>query len=118
LTPFDQDKTAMPFPLSITFPFDHIDAPDEFVSMQAVHECARAAEEAGFASGTLTDHPVPSHRWLDGGGHYAQDPFVMLAMVAAVTTRLKLQTSWYCPIATRSSPPARSPRSTSFLAAG
>jgi probable F420-dependent oxidoreductase len=93
LTPFDQDKTAMPFPLSITFPFDHIDAPDEFVSMQAVHECARAAEEAGFASGTLTDHPVPSHRWLDGGGHYAQDPFVMLAMVAAVTTRLKLQTN-------------------------
>jgi probable F420-dependent oxidoreductase len=83
----------MPFPLSVTFPFDHIHLPDEFVSMQAVQECARAAEEAGFASGSVTDHPVPSHRWLDSGGHYAQDPFVMLSMVAAVTTRLRLQTN-------------------------
>ena len=83
----------MPFPLSITFPFDHIDQADEFCTMQAVHECARAAEEAGFGSGSVTDHPVPSYRWLDNGGHYAQDPFVMLSMVAAVTTRLRLQTN-------------------------
>ncbi len=82
----------MSFPLSVTFPFDHIDQP-EFTSMQAVHECSKAAEDAGFASGTVTDHPVPSYRWLDNGGHYAQDPFVMLSMVAAVTTRLKLQTN-------------------------
>lgn len=83
----------MPFPLSITFPFDHIDQADEFCTMQAVQECAAAAEEAGFGSGSVTDHPVPSYRWLDNGGHYAQDPFVMLSMVAAVTTRLRLQTN-------------------------
>ncbi len=83
----------MPFPLSVTFPFDHIHLPQEFCSMQAVKECAHAAEEAGFASGSVTDHPIPSYRWLDNGGHYAQDPFVMLSMVAAVTTRLKLQTN-------------------------
>lgn len=83
----------MNFPLSVNLPFDHVEKPDEFVTMAAVHECAKAAEEAGFASGTVTDHPVPSHRWLDSGGHYAQDPFVMLSMVAAVTTRLKLQTN-------------------------
>jgi len=83
----------MSFTLSVTFPFDHIHLPDEFVSMEAVHECARAAEDAGFWSGTVTDHPVPSYRWLDNGGHYAQDPFVMLSMVAAVTKRLRLQTN-------------------------
>ncbi len=83
----------MSFPLSLTFPFDHIQLPDEFMTLQAVKDCAQAAEDAGFYSGTVTDHPVPSHRWLDSGGHYAQDPFVMLAMVAAVTTRLKLQTN-------------------------
>jgi probable F420-dependent oxidoreductase len=83
----------MTFTLSITFPFDHIQYGDEFVSMAAVHECARAAEEAGFWSGTVTDHPVPSYRWLDNGGHYAQDPFVMLSLVAAVTTRLRVQSN-------------------------
>ena len=83
----------MTFTLSLSFPFDHIDQADEYCTMQAVHDCARAADEAGFWSGTVTDHPVPSHRWLDSGGHYAQDPFVMLSMVAAVTNRLRLQTN-------------------------
>ena len=83
----------MTFTLSLTFPFDHVDQPDEYVTMAAVHDCARAAEDAGFWSGTVTDHPVPSYRWLDGGGHYAQDPFVMLSMVAAVTSRLRVQTN-------------------------
>jgi probable F420-dependent oxidoreductase len=83
----------MTFPLSVTFPFDHVHLPQEFMTMQAVHECAKAAEDAGFSSGAVTDHPIPSYRWLDNGGHYAQDPFVMLSMVAAVTTRLKLQTN-------------------------
>jgi probable F420-dependent oxidoreductase len=83
----------MTFTLSVTLPFDHIQHGDEFISMAAVHDCAKAAEAAGFYSGTVTDHPVPSYRWLDNGGHYAQDPFVMLSMVAAVTTKLKLQTN-------------------------
>ena len=83
----------MAFPLSIVFPFDQVHLPDEFMTMDAVKECAHAAEEAGFDSGSVTDHPIPSYRWLDNGGHYAQDPFVMLSMVAAVTTTLKLQTN-------------------------
>ena len=83
----------MAFHVSITFPFDQIEHPEAFISHAAVLDCAKAAEEAGFTSGTVTDHPVPSYRWLDNGGHYAQDPFVMLSMVAAVTTRLKLQTN-------------------------
>lgn len=83
----------MTFTLSTTLPFDHIQHGDEFISMEAVHACAKAIEDAGFYAGTVTDHPVPSARWLDNGGHYAQDPFVMLSMVGAVTTRLKLQTN-------------------------
>ena len=83
----------MTFSLSVNFPFDRIELPEEFVTMQAVHECSAAAEVAGFTSGPVTDHPIPGYRWLDSGGHYAQDPFVMLSLVAAVTTRLKLQTN-------------------------
>ena len=81
------------FPLSVSFPFDRIDVPEEFVTLDAVREIAGVAEEAGFASGCVTDHPVPSHRWLDNGGHYAHDPFVLLSLMAAVTTRLGLQTN-------------------------
>jgi len=83
----------MPFTLSVTLPFDHIDRPDEFVTMDAVRDCSQAAERAGFYAGAVTDHPIPGHRWLDAGGHYAQDPFVMLSMVAAVTTKLRVQTN-------------------------
>ena len=83
----------MAFTLSVTFPFDHIQKGAEFVSMAAVRECARAAEDAGFWSGTVTDHPAPSARWLDSGGHYAQDPFVMLSLVAASTTTLRVQSN-------------------------
>lgn len=83
----------MTFPISVSFPFDQVQAPDEFITMDAVRAIASAAEDAGFASGCVTDHPVPSHRWLDAGGHYAQDPFVMLSLVAGVTTTLGLQTN-------------------------
>lgn len=83
----------MRYPVSITLPFDHIHLPDEFISMEAVIEVSQAAEAAGFSAGCVTDHPVPGSRWLDNGGHYAQDPWVMLSMIAAVTSTLKLQTN-------------------------
>ena len=83
----------MPFDVSVTLPFDNLHAADEFFSLDAVRDIAKAAEQANFSAGAVTDHPVPSYRWLDNGGHYAQDPFVLLSMVAAVTTRLGLMTS-------------------------
>jgi len=83
----------MSFHISITMPFDHIQHPDAFISQEAVVEIAQAVEKAGFTAATVTDHPVPSARWLDAGGHYAQDPFVILSMMGAVTTKLKLQTN-------------------------
>jgi len=83
----------MTFTLSTSLPFDHIHQEAEFVNMEALHEIARAVEDAGFYAGSVTDHPVPSARWLDNGGHYAQDPFVMLSMLGAVTTKLRLQTN-------------------------
>lgn len=83
----------MTFTLSTSLPFDHIELPDEYGTMAALHEIVRAVEDAGFYAGTVTDHPVPSARWLDNGGHYAQDPFVMLSMIGAITTRLRLQTN-------------------------
>jgi probable F420-dependent oxidoreductase len=62
----------------------------EFVSREGVSRVARAAEAAGFDGMGFTDHPAPSHKWLNAGGHDALDPFVALAVVAATTERLRL----------------------------
>ncbi len=83
----------MRFPVSVSLPFDHIHLPEEFISMEAVTEICQTAEVAGFSAGCVTDHPVPGSRWLDNGGHYAQEPFVMLSLIAALTTTLRLQTN-------------------------
>lgn len=81
---------------NIPLPFDRqidpMDAGDDFTSMAAVREIGAAIERAGFAGALVTDHPCPTGRWLDAGGHVAQSPFVMLGLLAAVTTKVRLQT--------------------------
>lgn len=51
---------------------------------------ARAAEAAGFSGIGFTDHPAPSQKWLDGGGHDALDPFVAMTWAAAATSTIRL----------------------------
>lgn len=77
---------------NVPLPFDHSATGDEFLTMEAVHEVGGAIERAGFSACLVTDHPCPTGRWLDAGGHHAHDPFVMLSLVAAATTRIRLQT--------------------------
>ena len=75
-----------------SLPFDRTDAPEEFLQFEAVADIGKTLEQAGFSGGNVTDHPCPTSRWLDAGGHDAQDPFVMLSLLAAVTHTLRLQT--------------------------
>jgi probable F420-dependent oxidoreductase len=62
----------------------------DLVTGAGVAAVATAAEAAGFHGFGFTDHPAPSQRWLDGGGHDALDPFVALGFAAARTTTLRL----------------------------
>jgi len=78
--------------IHVTLPFDNIADPEQFLRPEAVAEVGAVLERAGFDGGNVTDHPCPSGRWLDGGGHHAQDPFVILSLLAAVTRKLRLQT--------------------------
>ncbi len=78
--------------INIPLPFDRIEPEGAFTTMEAVHAVGRAIEAAGFHAALVTDHPAPTGRWLDTGGHHAQGPFVMLALLAAVTSRIRLQT--------------------------
>lgn len=78
--------------INATLPFDRTESPEEFLRPEAVTEIGSLLERVGFNGGNVTDHPCPTGRWLDAGGHHAQDPFVMLALVAAATRTLRLQT--------------------------
>jgi len=77
-------KHSVVYPL-ISHPYN-----PELVSADAVVRFARAAEAAGFSGIALTDHPAPSDKWLNAGGHDALDPFTALAFVAGVTSRIRL----------------------------
>ena len=59
----------------------------------AIPEIAAAAEAAGWHGIALTEHPAPSSRWLETGGHQSLDPFVALAAAAGVTKKLALVTN-------------------------
>ncbi len=78
--------------INVVLPFDNLNAGDEFMSLEAIKSIAPFIERLGFNGVNVTDHPCPSAKWLDNGGHYAQDPFVVLSMVAACTQQLKLCT--------------------------
>jgi probable F420-dependent oxidoreductase len=76
--------------VNASLPFDRLDG--DFIGMDAVVEISTTLERLGFSGVAVTDHPCPSARWLDAGGHHAQDPFVTLSLIAAHTQRLRLQT--------------------------
>ncbi len=62
----------------------------ELVNGAGIATVAAAAEAAGFHGFGFTDHPAPSQRWLEAGGHDAVDPFVAMGFAAARTTTLRL----------------------------
>ncbi|MET0179295.1 MAG: TIGR03619 family F420-dependent LLM class oxidoreductase [Novosphingobium sp.] len=76
---------------NIPLPFDRPNG-DEFWTLDAIRTIGAAIERAGFSACLVTDHPCPPGRWLDSGGHLAHDPWVMLSLMAAATTRVRLQT--------------------------
>jgi probable F420-dependent oxidoreductase len=62
----------------------------ELVTGAGIAAVAEAAEAAGFDGFGFTDHPAPTQRWLEAGGHDAVDPFVAMGYAAARTTTLRL----------------------------
>ncbi|MFI1237129.1 LLM class F420-dependent oxidoreductase [Nocardia salmonicida] len=77
-------RYAMTYPI-LSHPCDPVLASGAGVAAVAV-----ATEAAGFHALGFTDHPAPTQRWLDAGGHDALDPFVAMGFAAAHTTTLRL----------------------------
>ena len=62
------------------------------VRPDGMRRVVQAAEGAGFSAVAFTEHPAPSKKWLDAGGHEALDPLAALSFCAAVTERIGLMT--------------------------
>jgi len=75
---------------TITHPMHSHPYNPELVSGDGIGNVAAATEAAGIHGFGFTDHPAPSQRWLEAGGHDALDPFVALGFAAARTTTLRL----------------------------
>jgi probable F420-dependent oxidoreductase len=75
---------------AFTYPIiSHPSNPD-LVRGSGVADVAVAAEAAGFGGIGFTDHPAPTQRWLEAGGHDSLDPFVAMAFAAARTSSIRL----------------------------
>lgn len=75
---------------TITHPMHSHPYNPELVTGPGIAAVASAAEAAGFHGFGFTDHPAPSQRWLESGGHDAVDPFVAMGYAAAHTTTVRL----------------------------
>lgn len=75
---------------TITHPMHSHPYNPELISGTGIATVAAAAEAAGIHGFGFTDHPAPSQRWLEAGGHDALDPFVALGFAAATTSTLRL----------------------------
>jgi probable F420-dependent oxidoreductase len=75
---------------TITHPMHSHPYNPELVSGDGIATVAAAAEAAGIHGFGFTDHPAPTQRWLEAGGHDALDPFVAMGFAAARTSTLRL----------------------------
>jgi probable F420-dependent oxidoreductase len=62
------------------------------VTAAGLTRVAQAAEECGYDAISFSEHPAPSQKWLDAGGHESLDQTSALAFCAAVTRSLRLMT--------------------------
>ena len=88
-------SAEVPMRFILGLPTDDVHHREEFGTATAVTEMARRIEELGFEAVYVTDHPAPTEKYIAGGGHHGQEPTVVLATAAAVTTRLRLMTNLY-----------------------
>jgi probable F420-dependent oxidoreductase len=57
-----------------------------------IAEYARTLEVLGIDAIAFPDHPAPSKKWIESGGHESFDPFVGLGFLSAVTSEIRLMT--------------------------
>jgi probable F420-dependent oxidoreductase len=77
---------------TVDYPIVTVGYDPALVTAAGMTRVAQAAEERGYDAISFSEHPAPSHKWLNAGGHESLDQTSALAFCAAVTSRLRLMT--------------------------
>ena len=77
---------------TVDYPIVTVGYDPALVTAAGMTRVAQAAEEYGYDAISFSEHPAPSHKWLNSGGHESLDQTSALAFCAAVTSRLRLMT--------------------------
>lgn len=80
---------------TLEYPSELPTAPDDFLQPEVIRAVVTQAEAAGFSAVALSEHPAPSVKWRNNGGHNTLDPIAALSFMAAATTRIRLMTNLY-----------------------
>ncbi|MFV8053036.1 TIGR03619 family F420-dependent LLM class oxidoreductase [Mycobacterium sp. 48b] len=80
---------------TLEYPSELPAAPDDFLQAEAIRAVATHAEAAGFSAIALSEHPAPSVKWRNNGGHNTLDPIAALSFMAAATSHIRLMTNLY-----------------------
>lgn len=80
---------------TLEYPSELPTALDDFLLPEVIRAVSRKAEECGFAGVALSEHPAPSVKWRENGGHNTLDPIAALSFMAAATDRIRLMTNLY-----------------------
>jgi probable F420-dependent oxidoreductase len=77
---------------TVDYPIVTVGYDPALVTAAGMTRVAQAAEECGYDAISFSEHPAPSHKWLNAGGHESLDQTSALAFCTAVTSRLRLMT--------------------------
>jgi len=77
---------------TVDYPIVNVGYDPALVTAAGLTTVARAAEQLGYDAISFSEHPAPSSKWLNAGGHESLDQTSALAFCAAVTSRVRLMT--------------------------
>ena len=77
---------------TVDYPIVNVGYDPALVTAAGLTTVAQAAEKHGYDAISFSEHPAPSSKWLNAGGHESLDQTSALAFCAAVTSRVRLMT--------------------------
>jgi probable F420-dependent oxidoreductase len=77
---------------TVDYPIVNVGYDPALVTAAGMTRLAQAVEECGYDAISFSEHPAPSRKWLDAGGHESLDQTSALSFCAAVTSRVRLMT--------------------------
>jgi probable F420-dependent oxidoreductase len=77
---------------TVDYPIVNVGYDPALVTAAGMTRVAQAVEECGYDAISFSEHPAPSQKWIDAGGHESLDQTSALTFCAAVTSRVRLMT--------------------------